>query len=59
MPADPPPARRALEPRESLDPYEWEGTEPRAPGDRRRSASGAMIVAFLLLVGIALLVVLI
>lgn len=57
MPADPPPARRALEPRDSLDPYEWEGTEPRAPGDRRRSLSGAMTVAFLVLVGIAVLVV--
>jgi hypothetical protein len=59
MPADPPPARRALEPRDSLDPYEWEGTEPRAPGEGRRQTAGAMIIVLLLLVGIAVLVVLI
>jgi hypothetical protein len=59
MPANSPPGRRAFEPHDTLDRSERETAATRAPGDRRRNGAGAMIVAFLLLVGIIALIVLI
>jgi hypothetical protein len=52
LPADLPPARLAPEPSDSLDPVEWEGTEPRASGDRHASHIRAITLAALTMIGL-------
>jgi hypothetical protein len=51
------PSRLSLEPSESLDPHEWEGTEPRRLHGRRRDppAIGPAVVVVALIVAVAVL----